>query len=209
MKRSNRFIQYILFISVVLLFSGYVISNKQPVMATGVYKFSYLSNLNLVKSPKPLNWENPRAFEIPNSVRFKVVNDSVIYKYGCNKDGSIKYSTKLLKTPLHILKTFKQVPRNYLDYELVGVYNFDHLPRDIWEVYYYSKKRKSLMDVHHMFELNRIYNVMIFMDQPKHPFVDFKKFFNVLKGEDASYSYPVIKNGKALFLSNKDILKVL
>lgn len=68
-----------------------------------------------------------------------------------------------------------------------------HMPKDMWAVYYYSKKRQSLLCVSHSFELNRIDDVMIFMDEPKHPFTNYKKFFKVMEGENASYHYSVMK----------------
>jgi len=142
-----------------------------------------------------MHWEKPRAFDIYKGVRFEVVNDSLIYKHSYDIDGKKieGKSSVARRTSSKIMAMFKPVPKNYLDYELVGVYNFDHMPPDMWQVFYYSKKRKSLLSVSHSFELNRIDHVMLFLDQPKHPFKDFTKFFRVLAGDEASYNYPVVK----------------
>ncbi len=167
-------------------------------MKPGTYSFSYISVLGLLKNASLHNWEIPKPFDVPNAVRFEVVNDSVIYKL----DRSFKRVGIARRISPSNSDMFKTIPKRYLDFELVGVYNYDHLPKDVWQAYYYSKKRKSLMGISHIFEANRIYDAVVFMDKPNNPFSDYTKFFKVLTGRDTAYYYPTIKTKQIIIKQN-------
>ncbi len=205
MIKLKSLFSYPLLVGTMLLVSSFNQPKANTAMPPGLYAFSYISNLGLLGEAKPLDWEKPRALDPQKCVRFEVVNDSLIYKHSYDSNGKKlegKSSTARRTNP-KIVAMFKPVPKNYLDYELVGVYSYDHMPTDMWEVLYYSKKRKSLMSVSHSFELNRIDYVILFLDHPHHPFKDFTKFFRVLAGDEAVYHYPVIKQTITINGGNK------
>lgn len=160
-------------------------STREPI----TYKFSYISMLMGGEQISKLNWDQPRL--LSDKIQFVIVNDSVMYKQDFY-NGSIKNTTTLNKSPRSILKLFKELPSHYLDFELIGAFNFKHLPKDIWNVYYYSKKRKALLDVEHEFELNRIGGVILYMNKPNNPFKDYENYFKILVGSERTYNYPVI-----------------
>lgn len=169
--------------------SGQTVRKNKPIAKA--YEFTYISMLFSEKKPVLINWGAPRRFQNSERLVFKMINDSTITREQVDQSGKRAQKQFLIKTPVQTLKMFKSVPRQYLDFELIDVYNYRHLPLDIWSVLYYSKKRNALLTVEHAFELNRITGVILYMSEPNNPFKDFNKYF--VFPLDSVYQYPVIK----------------
>lgn len=171
-------------LSVAILFttilSAFQLSKSNDyTLAPGMYRFSFVSTHVAGDDLAKGSWKKPLILNHNDHVAYHVVNNELIYKGYSDRKGNIQWKDTLILVPTTRLKEYAPVSKKVLDFNLVGVYYADRRFTDTFTVLYYSKKRNSIIEQLHVYTLNRMNFIAIYMNQPFHPFYDLDKYFKM------------------------------
>lgn len=170
--------------------SSYLKLDKTLDFKSGLYEFTYLSTYMSGDKNIDGTWKHPKKLQGIKTVSYNFVNKNLIYKGVKNAKEIYVWSDTLIGVPKAELTKYAPVPLKILDYELVGVYYPDRRFTDTFRVLYYSQKRKSIIDQLHVYTLNRINYIVLYMNEASHPFYDINKYFKIPSAKDSMYIAP-------------------
>lgn len=173
-------------------FLGYYQPNSNE-LKPGLYRYDYVSVYIQGNSVTHGDWRKPSKMKPLENVAFRIIDHNTIYKGYGNSKGAYRWGDTLIRVSDSALLAYRPVPTKVLDFDLVGVYYFDRRFTDSFSVIYYSKKRNSFIEQTHIYALNRIVSICMYMNEPYHPFYDIDKYFKIPKGKDTIYYGPTQK----------------
>lgn len=162
-------------------------AKRDPATKVDTLWFSHISMMGMGETPQYVNWEKPNLLG-RKAIGYEFLNDSLIAKLNRRPTGelvtvdTLKKLTNFKALPLGV----RQLKQSFLDYDLIGIFQYQKLPPDIYISIYYSKARKSLIQQTHVIEMNRVSDVDVLTNGPKNPFAK-KHDFKVMVGDERNY----------------------
>ncbi|MNR25478.1 hypothetical protein D3C85_1426320 [compost metagenome] len=132
---------------------------------------------------KYFDWKTPRKIDISLGICF--LNDSLMFKFNKNKDGKIRRDS--IRKVTKQLAGITDLKPSVGTYKLMGVFQYDKNPKDIYTVFYYDSIQKSMIEESHDFVLNRISSVILFLQEQYNPFANSPEEFKILQTRDNTF----------------------
>ncbi len=148
---------------------------------TGVHQFHYISMLFSGDEVGKSGWDKPNVMR--NDARFEFINNDEIHRLG-KAPSDTQFLTRVGPDRF----TGNTPPSSQLlDFRLVGIFNYSHMPNNMFYLFYYSAKRDALMEQIHDYEVGRIMSISLYLNRDNNPFKNHQKYFKMLPSNNTYY----------------------